>query len=213
MMNGTLDGALFRQLIGLAQASGSPRVVFLSSLAASEADLRIGQLHKDKEDALAASGLPYAIVRAGAFMSNSYQWLGSIRAEGVVYNAAGDTPFATIDPADIAAVAVHALTVPALEETLFEVTGGETLTLPERVQILARYLGKPLRTVDIPVEKAAERLRAMGLPPQVAAAVAESVGSLRAGRGRRVTDTVQRVTGRPPRTYEQWAKEHAARFA
>jgi hypothetical protein len=37
--------------------------------------------------------------------------------------------------------------------------------------------------------------------------------AIRAGRVMRITDTVERVTGRPPHTFEEWAERHAARFA
>ncbi len=213
MMNGALDGKLFRELMAIAKAQGSPRVVFLSSTFAAEPNLRIGQLHKDKEDVLRESGLEYAIVRANGFMTNVYQWMGSIKAEGVVYNAMGDGPTAPIDPEDIAAVAVYALTTPELQETLFEVTGGALLTAAEKVAVLSKVLGKPIRTVDVPAAKAVEGLVANGIPEHVAAALGQSFEAIRAGRVTQITDTVERVTGRRPRSFEQWAERHAARFA
>jgi uncharacterized protein YbjT (DUF2867 family) len=213
MMNGALDGQLFRQLMSIVKDAGSPRVVFLSSLFANDPDLRIGQLHKDKEEALRDSGLPYAIVRAGGFMSNAYQWIGTIKAEGAVYNAMGDGTTNPTDPEDIAAVAVHALTAPVLTETVFEVTGPALLTAAEKVSILEKYVGKPIRTIDVAPEKAVEGLKANGIPAHVAAALGQSFEAIRAGRVTQLTDTVQSVTGRPPRTFEQWAQEHAARFA
>lgn len=213
MMNGALDGKLFRELMAIAKAQGSPRVVFLSSTFAAEPNLRIGQLHEDKEDVLRESGLEYAIVRANGFMTNVYQWMGSIKAEGVVYNAMGDGPTAPIDPEDIAAVAVYALTTPELQETLFEVTGGALLTAAEKVAVLSKVLGKPIRTVDVPAAKAVEGLVANGIPEHVAAALGQSFEAIRAGRVTQITDTVERVTGRRPRSFEQWAERHAARFA
>jgi uncharacterized protein YbjT (DUF2867 family) len=213
LMNGTLTSTVFRQLLAAAQAHGRPRIVFLSTLFASKPDLAIGQLHKDKEEALRDSGLLHAVVRAGGFMSNAYQWIGSIRSEGVVYNAMGSGTIASIDPGDIAAVAVHALTTPALTETLYEVTGEELLTAEQKVAILARITGKPLRTVGIEPEVAVESMLRNGLPPQVAGAVAQSMAAIRDGRATQMTDTVRRITGRPPRTFEAWAEEHAAHFA
>jgi uncharacterized protein YbjT (DUF2867 family) len=213
MMNGALDGALFRQLMAIMKQQGSPRVVFLSSLFAADRGLRIGQLHKDKEDALRESGLPYAIMRAGGFMTNTYQWIGTIKAEGVVYNAMGSGPTAPIDPEDIAAVAVHALTELTLPETLFEVTGGTLLTAPEKVNILAKYLGKPIRTIDVAPEIAVQGLLSNGIPPHVATALGQSFTAIREGRANQLTDTVQRVTGRPPRSFDAWAQTHASRFA
>jgi uncharacterized protein YbjT (DUF2867 family) len=90
-MNGPLDGGLFRQLFTATKAQGSPRVVFLSTSVAGFPDSAIGQLHKDKEDVIRASGLPGKFVRSGAFMTNSYQWLDAIKAEGAVYNSTGES--------------------------------------------------------------------------------------------------------------------------
>jgi uncharacterized protein YbjT (DUF2867 family) len=213
MMNGALDGGLFRQLMAIAKEQGSPRVVFLSSLFAADPALAIGRLHKDKEDVLLASGLEAAVVRAGSFMSNAYQWIGTIQSDGTVYNAVGEGVTAPVDPEDIAAVVVHALTTPQLIQTFFDVTGATRLTIPQQVEILAKALARPLRTVEVPAEAAVQGLVSNGVPPHVATALGESFTAIREGRAAAVTDTVERVTGRNPRSFAEWAQEHAARFA
>jgi len=213
IMNGPLDGALFRQLIAAAKAQGSPRLVFLSTIFAGFPDSAIGQLHKDKEDVIRASGLPGRFVRSGAFMTNSYQWLDAIKKEGVVYNAMGAGKVAPIAPEDIAAVVVHALADADLSPEVLEVTGGELLTVPEQVDILAQARKQPIRSVDVPTEAAVQGLIRIGTPPPVAAAVGKSFEAIRDGRMATVKDTVKRVTGKPPRTFQSWAREHASRFA
>lgn len=213
LMNGALDGVLFRQLVAAAKAHAVPRIVFLSTIFAADPLSAIGRFHKDKEDALRESGLPVAIVRAGGFMSNAYQWIPSIKEEGVVYNPMGNGQTASIAPEDIAAVAVHALLMPSLAETVFEITGGSLLTTSEKVSILAKILGKPLRTVDVPAEAAVQGLVRNGIPAHIATALGQSFESIRNGGAATITDTVRRVTGRLPRTFESWAQAHAARFA
>jgi uncharacterized protein YbjT (DUF2867 family) len=213
IMNGALDGGVFRQLIAAAKAQGNLRIVFLSTIFAGSPESPIGQLHKDKEDVIRASGLSGKFVRAGSFMTNAYQWIGTVKGEGVVYNALGAGKAAPIAPEDIAAVAVHALTDPNPSPEVFEVTGGELLTVPEQVAILANALGKPIKSVDVPAEAAAQGLIRAGLPAPVAAAVAQSFAAIRDGRMAIVKDTVKQVTGRHPRTFQSWAQEHASRFA
>jgi uncharacterized protein YbjT (DUF2867 family) len=213
LMNGPLDGGIFRQLIAATKAQGSPRVVFLSTIFAGFPDSAIGQLHKEKEDVIRASGLPGRFVRAGAFMTNSYQWLDTIKAEGVVYNAMGAGKVAPVAAEDIAAVAVHALTRADLPSEVFEVTGGELLTIPEQVDILAKAANRPIRSVDVPTENAVQGLIRIGTPPPVAAAVGKSFEAIRDGRMAMVEDTVKQVTGKQPRTFQSWAKEHAFKFA
>lgn len=213
IMNGPLDGGIFRQLIAATKAQGNPRVVFLSSLFAGTPGSAIGQLHKDKEDAIQASGLPGGFIRAGGFMTNAYQWLGSIKAQGVVYNPMGNGKVAPVAAEDIAVVAVHALTDPTLKSEVFEVTGGELLTVPEQVAILARAAGRPIQSVDVPIETVVQNFIAIGTPAHVAAAVGQSFETIRDGKVAFVKDTVKQITGRPPRTFESWAQEHAFRFA
>jgi uncharacterized protein YbjT (DUF2867 family) len=213
IMNGALDGGAFRQIIAAAKAQGNPRIVFLSTLFAGSPESPIGQLHKDKEDVIRASGLSGKFVRAGAFMSNAYQWLGTIKSEGVVYNSMGTGKSAPVAPEDIAAIAVHALTDRSPSPEIFEVTGGELLSIPEQVRILAQALGKPVQCVDVPTEAAVQGLLRAGLPAPVAAAVAQSFEAIRDGQMAMVKDTVEQVTGKQPRTYETWAKEHAPQFA
>ena len=213
IMNGALDGGVFRQLIAAAKAQGNLRIVFLSTIFAGSPESPIGQLHKDKEDVIRASGLSGKFVRAGSFMTNAYQWIGTVKGEGVVYNALGAGKAAPIAPEDIAAVAVHALTVPNPSPEVFEVTGSELLSVPEQVAILSKALGKPIKSVDVPAESAAQGLPRAGLPAPVAAAVAQSFAAIREGRMAIVKDTVKQVTGRQPRTFQSWAQEHASRFA
>jgi uncharacterized protein YbjT (DUF2867 family) len=213
IMNGPLDGAIFRQLIAAAKVQGSPRVVFLSSLFAASPDSPIGGLHKDKEDVIRASGLSGRFIRAGAFMTNAYQWLNTIKAEGTVYNAMGAGKFAPVAAEDIAAVAVYALTHPDVSSEVFEVTGGELLTVSEQVEILAQSRNAPIQCVDVSTESAAKSLVGIGTPAPIAAAVAQSFEAIRDGQMAFVTDTVAHVTGRQPRTFQSWANEHAARFA
>ena len=213
IMNGTLDGGVFRQLIAVAKAQGNPRLVFLSSLFAGSPDSSIGQLHKDKEEVIRASGLPGKFVRAGGFMTNAYQWLGSIKSEGAVYNSMGTGKAAPIAPEDIAAVVVHALTDANPSPEVFEVTGSELLSVPEQVSILAQAVGKPIRSIDVPTEAAVQGLLRAGLPAAVATAIAQSFEAIREGHMAVVKDTVTLVTGKQPRTFQSWAQEHAARFA
>jgi uncharacterized protein YbjT (DUF2867 family) len=211
MMNGVLEGNAFRRAIEAIKASGNPRVVFLSTLFAADPDSPIGQVHKDKEDVIRASGLHFSFVRAGNFMTNTFQWLETIKQSGTVFNGMGTGKTAPVAPEDIAAVAVQALTDPDAAE-IYEVTGGELLTLPEQVSILSRAKGRPISVVEISAEQAEEGLLKAGFPAFVAKAVSHSYEDIRKGKVAFVRDTVQRAKGAAPVTYEAWVESQVARF-
>lgn len=213
LMNGALDGDSFRQVLEGAKQQGVRRIVFLSSVLAARPDLQIGMMHKVKEDAIRDAGFEFTSVRASGFMSNVRQWSGSIRAEGVVYNAMGTGKSALIAPEDIAAISVAALVSPKPLGPILEVTGGELLTVPEEVEILSRALGRELRVVDVTTEQAADALVSKGLPRPVANAVAASFQAIREGRVLELTSTVKDVTGSEPIRFAGWIAKHAASVA
>jgi uncharacterized protein YbjT (DUF2867 family) len=213
LMNRGLDPSRLRDLLVSAKDNGVQRIVFLSTLLAGAPDSQIGRLHKVEEDAIRDSGLHSAFVRPGGFMSNTFQWTAGIRSQGVVHNPTGSGQFAPVAPEDIAAVAVRALIDPSLAGQAFEVTGEELLSVPQQVEILSRVIGKRLRCIDISVATAVEQSIRSGVPPHIAAALAQSLETVRDGRGALIRDTVHKVTGNRPMSFESWARKHAARFA
>lgn len=211
MNHGSVDA--FRELVTRIGASRARRVAFLSTVMVELApDTMLGRLHAEKEDIIRAEGLEGRFLRPTGFMSNTYLWLPSIKAEGVVPNPMGDGRAPPIAPEDIAAVAVHALTDPSQKESVLTLTGGETISLPEQVALLAQALDRPLRCVDITLDQAIENFMRIGLPQPIAASVVKSFEAVKAGRGARTTDTVERVLGRKPMRFEAWVKAHIERF-
>ncbi|WP_437961263.1 SDR family oxidoreductase [Sorangium sp. So ce119] len=198
-----------RSFLEAARASGAPRIVLLSSISAGAPTVQLAHRHAEREQLVKASGLPWTFVRPGTFMSNTFQWVRSIKAERVVYNPHGDGKTAPIAPRDIAAVAARAMVTGELLGQALEVTGPELLSTPEQVEILARVLGVPLRRVDVSVDAARRRMIEAGMPPSFAAALGELIERIRSGNGALKTDTVERVTGRKPATFEAWARAHA----
>ncbi len=80
------------------------------------------------------------------------------------------------------------------------------------MQTLASALNKPLRLIEVPAAGARAGMLESGMSEQLADAILEltspghTIDEL-------VTTTVADVTGKPARTYEAWAKDHATAFA
>ncbi|GAB3113756.1 NAD(P)H-binding protein [Streptomyces calidiresistens] len=169
-------------------------------------DGRVGPV----ERAVAESGVEWTRLEAQEFMSNTLGWVDSIRDEGVVREPY-DRPSALVHQADIGAVAAVALIEDGHAGEVYNLTGPEALTPRDRVAILSRATGRDIAFVTIPHARAVERLMAGGVSREEAEYV---IGWYAAppGTATTVDDTVERVTGRPARTFEQWVAEHADRF-
>ncbi|RZQ61217.1 NAD(P)H-binding protein [Amycolatopsis suaedae] len=165
------------------------------------------------EAALADSTLPWAHLQPVEFMANALEWAESARTEGVV-RVFGDKPGSVVHEADIAAVAVAVLTTGGLATaggSEYPITGPEPLSPRQRVAILAEAAGRPIRFEPLTEDQERARLAAMGWPPDYVEFGIQLALDPPA-EGAAVTPTVREVTGRPPRTFAQWASEHAAEF-
>lgn len=208
MHNGTRHDEI---ALSRARSSGVRHVVKLSTLEADDTSLRVGRWHAAKEQVVRASGLTWTILRPGMFMSTALQWADSVRTHATAYFPGGRGRVAPIDPRDVAAAAAVALTDRAHEGRTYGLTGAQLLRIADMVDILARVLGRPLSYVDVPVLAAKLFLcRQFGL--QTGLALAELASALKKGKGARVADTLEELTGRPPRSFEAWCRDHADAF-
>jgi uncharacterized protein YbjT (DUF2867 family) len=195
----------------LAKSAGVQHIVKLSSLDARHG-LAIGAWHERGEAAVRASGVHCTFLQPTGFMSNLLAWAHSIKSEGIVRSstAGGRRPFIHSD--DIAAVAVAALTNRVRQGQPLQLTGPEALTFPEITQKISAALNRPLRFVPISDDEARQRYsRISGYPEETEAHVA-LWRAIRENRLTTLTNTVQRVLGRPPLTLDHWLNENLDAF-
>ena len=201
-----------RLLIEEAKQAGAGQIVMISSNAVQLEGNLIGRLHREKEELIEQSGVPWTFLHPGGFMSNSLQWSDVIKSQSKVFNPMGKGKTAPISPYDIAAVAAVALTSAGHVGKAYGLTGGESLSTPEQVEILSKVIGKPIECVDIPAEVAAERAIASGLPDALVKSLAQLWELVRKEAYTFHTNEVERLTGQRPQTFETWCREHRSAF-
>jgi uncharacterized protein YbjT (DUF2867 family) len=196
-----------------AKRAGVKQVVKLSTLEARDHILQVGKWHYEREELIRASGLAWTFLRPGMFMTNTIEWWAAgIKQQGTVYFPGRTGKVAPVDPHDVASVATVALTQSGHTGKAYELTGPELLSVGEMVQIIAHVLGKPVTYVDIPPLAAKVWMLKSGMDKTLAAAFTEMLAALRNNKGAQRTDTVEQVTGQPPRTFEAWCREHIDAF-
>lgn len=189
-----------------ARASGMRRVVLLSSSAIEAGGPAAGAIHA----VLPEMFDEWAVLRPSWFMQNfsgRHLHADSIRAEGIMRTAAGSGRVGFIDADDIAAVAARALTDPAAPNTDLVLTGPQALSYDDVATLLTAVTGRLVRHEALNYEQMCEHL-ANEAPPQFAAVLAGLDRAIANGAEDRVTDTVERVTGQPPRGLHAFAAHH-----
>ncbi|MEV6109155.1 NAD(P)H-binding protein [Streptomyces sp. NPDC051940] len=205
----------FRDMPGLVaefKGAGVERVVLLSGQAAVATDTgnAISRYMLRSETAVRESGLDWTFLRPAAFMSNTLRWLPQLTAGDVVRDAFGELPIATVDPADIAAVAATALLEPGHAGRAYALTGPQALRPGDRVRLLGEVLGRALRFEGWSDEEGWARM-AENTPLEYVEAFFAFYRDHTIDETT-VHPTVEQITGRPPRTFTQWATAHADGF-
>jgi len=164
------------------------------------------------ERLIETSGLEWTFVRAGMFAGNArHFWGPQIRTGDVVRWPYLDAPTAPTDERDVAAVAVRALCEDGHAGAEYVVTGPQSLTQADQVHTIGRAIGRSLRVEEIsPDEARSELLRILGSPTVVNMLLNAWAAAI--GQPAFVTSTYAEVTGAPPRTFREWASDHAAEF-
>lgn len=207
------DGqALEAKAVDAAKKAGVKHVVKLSVFGADEEMFTFARWHRPVEKQIEASGMAWTHLRPVNFMANMLGNIGSIKGQGAFYQPTGDGKTSVIDPADIGAVAVKALTEPGHEGKVYSLTGPEALSGAEQAAVMTKALGREVKFVDVPPEAAKQAMAGSGIPPVYVDALLDLLVAMKAGRTAAVTDTVQKVLGRKPATFEDWARRNAAAF-
>ncbi|MEU6479901.1 NAD(P)H-binding protein [Streptomyces sp. NPDC047017] len=204
-------GAHPADLIGEAAASGVRRIVLLSTLGVATrpyGPTRIAM--RELEDILRESGLEWAILRPGGFASNALWWAESVRTRQVVAAPFGDVGVPVIDPADIAAVAAACLLDDRHTGGVYELTGPEVITPRRQTEAIAAALGSPVRFHELTRDEAKTAMT-QSMPAELADDTLDILGSPNPAE-LRVSPDVQRVLGRAPLPFTDWAARNVAAF-
>ncbi len=190
-------------------APGLRRVVLLSVLGVDRLPGTIPMTTWEED--VRASGKEWTILRPNWFQQNFGEaFATSLREDGVLALPADDAGVGFVDTRDIAEVAATALTEDGHAGTIHTVTGPEALTLQQVVQTVGEAAGRDLRYIPLTPDQFGDGMRQAGLDEGLITWQQGLFQLIRDGGNTVVTDTVERVTGRPARTLKSYAEENAA---
>jgi len=199
------DGVLAR-----AEAAGVRRVVLLSSQGVGTRPGGAYAHAESFEQAVAASGLDYTILRSGGLASNTLAWAESIRTSRVAAAPFGDVGIPFVDPDDVAAVAAAVLTGEGHSGATYVLTGPEPSTPRARAAAVAAAIGEPVTFVEQTREQAREQMSAF-IPAPVVEGTLAILGDP-TPEEQAVSPDVEKILGRPAAPFSAWAVRNAAAF-
>jgi uncharacterized protein YbjT (DUF2867 family) len=198
----------------VAHQSGVRHIVKLSQLHADASSPgRFLRYHAAVEAAVQASGLTFTFLRPNLYMQGLLNFRQSIQEQSAFFAAGGDARISAVDVRDLADVVVAALTTAQHDNKIYALTGPDALTFAEMAHQLSRAVGRTIRFVDVPPESMRAGLADLGLPAWQADGLLEEFAMYRRGEAAGVEPGVRDALGRPPRSFDEFARHYAPLFA
>jgi uncharacterized protein YbjT (DUF2867 family) len=199
-----LNGVEVAKLVGVRQ------LVKQSVMGADQDDYSLAHVHRPVEKAIEASGVGWTFLRPNSFMQNVVTFMApTIKAEGAFYSASGQAKISHVDVRDIAAVAVKVLTEPNHIGKAYTLSGPEALSYDDMAEELSRAVGRTIRHVSLSPSDLKGAMLAEGMPEGLAERMLDLERYFREDRAGFVAGDIHEVTGREPRRFAEYARDHA----
>lgn len=192
-------------VLDAARAGGVRRVVLLSSQGVAT-----GRHSPEWEDGVKRSGMEWTVLQPGGFDSNAFQWAQAVRTSRTVTAPFADVALPTVDPADIAAVAETALREPGHGGATYVLTGPAPVSPRQQAAAIGDALGEPVDFVE--QSRAEARTQMLRFMPEPIVEATLGILGTPSPEEQRVSPDVERVLGRPPRSFAEWARRNVAAF-
>jgi uncharacterized protein YbjT (DUF2867 family) len=155
----------------------------------------------------------WVVLRPSGFMQNflrPHPVAERIRQHGEIRTAAGHGRVGWIDARDIAAAAAAVLSDARSDHSDdYLLTGPKALSYHDTAAIITARAGRLIRVLDVDYDEQVAVNRAAGMPTAFAESLAAVDVGIRSGRDAQVSTSVLDLTGHPPRTFDEFARQHA----
>ena len=196
-----------------AQRAGNVHIVKLSGLGTSlDSPILSGLWHAQIEKQLVDSGLSFTFLRPPFFMQNFLSLAPSISENGFFECCIKDGRVAMVDARDVAAVAVVALTKEDHRNKVYSISGPEALSHHDVAEEISSATGKAVSYRIVSPESERKQLLKKGLPEWHVDLIVQFHTALSEGLASEVVDTVKTLTGKAPRSFDQFAREYSEVF-
>jgi NAD(P)H dehydrogenase (quinone) len=163
-----------KAVIDAAKRSGVKLLAYTSVLRADTSPLGLAVEHKETEEYLRASGVPFALLRHGWYTENYTMGIPAALAHNAVFGCAGDGRISSATRADYAEADASVLTAENQAGKVYELAGDTSYTLTELAAEIARQSGKAIGYVNLPEAEYEKALLGAGLPGFLAQLLADS---------------------------------------
>jgi uncharacterized protein YbjT (DUF2867 family) len=201
-------------VVASAARAGVGHVVKATSKASADSPIARRRWQAEIEAGLAASGLAHTLLRSNAYMQNVLALAPAIAKSSSFGSAAGQGRAGMVDARDVGAVAAQIAASPARHAgKTYWLTGPELISNYDVATVLSKLLGRTITYRELSFDENKAAMIRAGVPGPIAEMNAQAFSMTAEGDAQWVTGDVPSLLGRPARSFEQFAADHAAAFS
>jgi uncharacterized protein YbjT (DUF2867 family) len=201
-------------VVASATRAGVGHVVKATSKSSADSPIARRRGQAEIEAGLAASGLSHTLLRSNAYMQNILALAPAIANTSGFGSAAGKGRGGMVDARDVAAVAAEIAASPASHAgKTYWLTGPELISNYDVAEVLSKLLGRTITYTELSFDENKNAMIRAGVPAPIAEMNAQAFALTADGDAEWVTSDVAHILGRPARSFEQFAADHAAAFS
>lgn len=199
--------------VDVAEQLGIKHIVKLSQWAADvDSPVRFLRYHAVVEQKILDSGIPYTFLRPNLFMQGLLGFRELIARQGKFFAAIGDARVSAVDVCDIATVAAIVLSEDGHAGQIYNLTGPEAITHGAMAEKLSAALDRRVQFESVEPGAMRDSLTVAGFPAWQVEGLIEDYAHYAREEAAVVTPDVMRITGRPPLSFDDFARDYADAF-
>lgn len=189
-----------KAVIDAAKEAGVELFVYTSLLHADSSEIFIAREHRQTEEYIRTSGLPFVIIRNGWYLENHTSTLGNVIEHNALIGSSRDGRFASASRADYAAAAVTILTQPVSGNKIYELAGDQSFSMAELAFEVSRQISRDIPYRNLSGEDYAAILLGSGLPQMVVDVILDADAKAIRGDLDSTSHDLSRLISRPTTT-------------
>lgn len=170
-----------RNVVTAANKSGVALLAYTSILNAQDSPMNLAQEHRETEQLIKASGIPFVFLRNGWYTENYTAGIPTALQFNVLLGSAGDGKISLAARADYAAAAAEVLVRDDQAGKIYELAGDSAYTLADFAAELSQQTGKQIPYTNLPEAEYSGILQNAGLPDWLASLLSSSDASAAQG--------------------------------
>jgi NAD(P)H dehydrogenase (quinone) len=186
--------------IAAARQTGVKHLAYTSIVHADDNAIAFSWVHKETEEAVRQSGIPFTFLRNNWYFENATRSLDATLEHGAIIGASGEGKIGYATRADYAAAAAVVLSTEGHEGKVYELTGDVAITQAELAAEIGAQSGKTVVFTPLSEQEYAKALEGFGIPAAITGDLAQADVAISQGALAETTDTLATLIGRPTTT-------------